>query len=90
MKATPTAAICACAVALAGCCFDYDKPRANASIQHTSTGVKPAMSETDRARASQAKQCAQRHLDRANGILDETEEIKRDKDQICGAFYKGS
>ena len=48
------------------------------------------MSEAEKARASIAKQCAQRHLDRANGILDETEEIKRDKDEICGAFYRGS
>ena len=47
------------------------------------------MSDAEKARASQAKQCAQRHIDRANGILDETEEMKRDKDQICGAFYRG-
>jgi hypothetical protein len=87
MRAAPATVMCACAVALAGCCFDYDKPRATASIRQTAT--KPAMSETERARASQAKQCAQRHLDRANGILDETEEIKRDKDAICGAFYRG-
>ena len=88
MKATLAAVVCACAVALAGCCFDFDAPRATASIRHAST--KPAMSETEKARASQAKQCAQRHLDRANGILDETMEQKRDKDEICGAFYRGS
>ena len=87
MRATLAAVMCTCAGALAGCCFD-DAPRATASIRHTST--KPAMSDTEKARASQAKQCAQRHIDRANGILDETEEMKRDKDQICGAFYRGS
>ena len=88
MRATLAAVLCSCAVALAGCCFDHDAPRAMASIRHTST--KPATSDTEKARASQAKQCAQRHIDRANGILDETEEMKRDKDQICGAFYRGS
>ena len=88
MRATLAAVMCACAVALAGCCFDYDNPRSTAAIRYTST--KPATSETEKARASQAKQCAQRHIDRANGILDETEEMKRDKDQICGAFYRGS
>ena len=88
MRATPAAVLCSCAVAFAGCCFDHDAPRATASIRHTST--KPATSDTEKARASQAKQCAQRHIDRANGILDETEEMKRDKDLICGAFYRGS
>jgi hypothetical protein len=88
MPATLATVMCACAVALAGCCFDHDVPRAMASIRHAST--KPPMSEAEKARASIAKQCAQRHLDRANGILDETEEIKRDKDEICGAFYRGS
>ena len=86
MRTTIAAVMCTCAVALAGCCFDHDAPRATASIRH----AKPAMSDTEKARASQAKQCAQRHIDRANGILDETEEMKRDKDQICGAFYRGS
>jgi hypothetical protein len=88
MRATAAAVMCACAVTLAGCCFDYDPPRATASIRQTAT--KQGMSETERARASQAKQCAQRHIDRANGILDETIEQKRDKDEICGAFYRGS
>jgi outer membrane murein-binding lipoprotein Lpp len=88
MRTTLAAIICACAAVLAGCCFDYDKPRATASIRQIAT--KPAMSETERARASQAKQCAQRHVDRANGILDETMEQKRDKDEICGAYYRGS
>lgn len=85
MRATLAAVVLT--VALAGCCFDFDKPRATASIRHTAT--KPARSETEKARASQAKQCAQRHVDRANGILNETDEIKRDKDAICGAFYRG-
>jgi outer membrane murein-binding lipoprotein Lpp len=88
MRTILAAVTCACAVALAGCCIDYDQPRATASIRHTA--AKPAMSEADRIRASQAKQCAQRHVDRANGILDETMDQKRDKDAICGAFYKGS
>jgi outer membrane murein-binding lipoprotein Lpp len=76
------------AVALASCCIDYDVPRGTTPIRQTS--VKPAMSEADRIRASQAKQCAQRHVDRANGILDETEEVKRDRDEICAAHYRGS
>src|SRR5438045_8676492 len=60
MRATSAAVMCAGAVALAGCCFDYNNPRSTASIRQAST--KPAMSEQDRARASQAKQCDQRHI----------------------------
>ena len=80
--------LCACAVALAGCCFDYDKPRAMASIRQ-SAPLKPSMSEAEKARASLSKQCSQRHVDRGNGILDETEEVKKEKDEICGAHYRG-
>jgi hypothetical protein len=48
------------------------------------------MTDAEKARASIEKQCAQRHVDRSRGVLDETEEMKRDKDAICGAFYRGS
>jgi hypothetical protein len=48
------------------------------------------MFETEKARAAQAKQRVQRDVDRANGVLDETEEIKCDKDAICSAFHRGS
>jgi hypothetical protein len=91
MKSTPAAATCACAFVLASCCFDYDKPRATASIRHTSTSIstKPAMTEAEKARASIAKQCALRHVDRGNGVLDETEVTKKEKDEICGAHYRG-
>ena len=73
---------------MAGCACDYDAPRRTASIRHAAP--KPPLSEAEKARASIEKQCAQRHVDRSRGILDETEEIKRDKDAICGAFYRGS
>lgn len=85
MKAT--LAVVVCTVALASCCAAFDKPRATSSIRQTST--KPGMSATERARASQAKQCAQRHVDRANGTLEETAEQKHMRDEICGAYYRG-
>jgi hypothetical protein len=86
MRATIIGGLCALA-AVAGCA-DYDAPRRTASIRQSAP--KPAMSEAEKARASIAKQCAQRHVDRANGVLDETEEQKRDKDTICSAYYRGS
>jgi hypothetical protein len=86
MRATIIGGMCALA-ALAGCA-DCDAPRRTTSIRQSA--LKPAMSEAEKARASIAKQCAQRHVDRASGILDETEEQKRDKDTICGSFYRGS
>jgi len=50
----------------------------------------PAPAETDKARAAQEKQCQQRHLDWAKGLLFETAEEKRRRDQICSAYYRGS
>jgi hypothetical protein len=82
--------LCACAVtALAGCA-DYSEPRRTASIQHSMAAPKAAMSEADKAQKSIAEQCAKRHLDRQNGILDETTEDKRMRDRICGPHYQGS
>lgn len=80
-------------IALAAGCTCEDSPRATASIRLSSVRpaeTKPAQSETERARAAQAKQCAQRHLDRVNGMLKETPEQKRDRDEICAAYYRGS
>lgn len=89
MRSAITTLICAWVLAaVAGCCADYDAPRRTASIRQSAS--KPPMSDAEKARASIEKQCAQRHMDRANGVLDETAEIKRDKDAICGAFYRGS
>jgi hypothetical protein len=78
----------ASALAALTSCADYDAPRRTASVRQSAP--KPAMSETEKARAAQAKQCAQRHVDRANGTLYETTEEKRDRDEICGAYYRGS
>ena len=63
------ALLCASAFALTAVLFDHDKPRAMASIRQ-SAPLKPAMSETEKARTSISKQCFQRHVDRGNGILD--------------------
>ena len=87
MRATIIGCMCVVASLAAGCA-DYDAPRRTASIRQSAP--KPATSEAEKAREAIAKQCAQRHVDRANGVLDETDEIKRDKDQICGAHYRGS
>ena len=82
--------LCACAVtALAGCA-DYSEPRRTASIRHSTSAPKPAMSEAEKAQKSIAEQCAKRHVDAQNGILDETMEAKRMKDRICAPFYRGS
>lgn len=84
----PIAIICGCALVAVAGCADYDTPRRMTSIRHSSP--KPPMSEAEKARASIERQCAKRHIDRANGVLNETEEYKRDNDAICGAFYRGS
>lgn len=77
-----------CAFALAGCCPEDAATRARVPIK--SIAAKPGLSDVERARASQAERCAQRHLDRAKGTLSETEEQKRARDEICGAYYRGS
>jgi len=84
---------------MAGCTYEgaAPRPRPTASIKPPSAkaigarqdDVKPALSETEQARAAQARQCAQRHLDRAGGTLKETPEQKRDRDEICAAYYRG-
>lgn len=96
MRATLTAIACSTAIGLWGCCADYDAVRATASVRPATArpaAAKPAdaaPSATERARASQAKQCAQRHIDRANGTLAESDEQKRMRDEICAAYYRGS
>lgn len=65
------------------------KPVAPTPADIKPADTKAAESETERARAAQARQCAQRHVDRANGALNETIEQKRDRDEICSAFYRG-
>jgi hypothetical protein len=95
-RAFATAAGACLAVFLSGCTYE-GAPRPTASIKQSSAkhvgaredGVKPALSETEQARAAQARQCAQRHLDRASGALKETPEQKRDRDEICAAYYRG-
>jgi hypothetical protein len=99
MRATLMATVCSTALALWGCCWsDLDSVRATASVRPATGPAAPAAarpvasepSATERARASQAKQCAQRHIDRANGTLAETQEQKRMRDEICAAYYRGS
>jgi len=87
MKSTIT--ILCLVVALAGCA-DYSEPRRTASIQHGTSAPRAAMSEAEKAQKSIAEQCAKRHLDAQNGILDETMDAKRMKDKICGPHYQGS
>ena len=77
-----------CAVALAGCCPEYAATRPMAPIKRIT--AKPGISDVERARASQAERCAQRHIDRAKGALYETEEQKHARDEICAAYYRGS
>ncbi len=72
---------------LAGC-TNYDATRQTASIRQSTP--KPANSDTEKARAAQERQCQQRHLDRQKGLLYETTEEKRARDEICGAYYRGS
>jgi type IV pilus biogenesis protein CpaD/CtpE len=87
MRMTILNSMCVVAALMAGCA-ENDAPRRTASIRHSAP--KPPMTDAEKARASIEKQCAQRQVDRSRGVLDETEEMKRDKDAICGAFYRGS
>jgi len=89
MKTTITI-LCACTVTVLAGCADYSEPRRTASIRQSTAAPKAAMSEAEKAQKSIAEQCAKRHLDAQNGILDETMEAKRMKDRICGPFYRGS
>jgi hypothetical protein len=95
-----SAILCVCAaLALAGCCsFDIGTRSggASAAIRQSAPLPKraaepaPAASETEKARAAQEKQCQQRHIDWSNGLLFETGEEKRMRDEICAAYYRGS
>jgi hypothetical protein len=95
-----SAIFCVCVlVLLAGCCaIDYGatSPGATGSIRQSApprrpaAASKPAASETEKARAAQEKQCQQRHIDWAKGLLFETSEEKRMRDEICAAYYRGS
>ena len=89
MKITITI-VCACAVTTLAGCADYSEPRRTASIRHSTSAPKPAMSEAEKAQKSIAEQCAKRHVDAQNGIFDETMEEKRMKDAICAPHYRGS
>jgi hypothetical protein len=80
--------LCAVAVALVAGCSDYDAPRRTTSIRQGAP--KPVASDTEKARASQAEKCAQRHVDWRAGTLYETTEEKRMRDAICGPYYRGS
>jgi|SRR5262245_54961610 len=95
-----SAIFCLCvAVVLSGCCaVDYGtlSPGTMGSIRQSApprrpaAAARPAAPETEKARAAQEKQCQQRHIDWVNGLLFETAEEKRMRDEICAAYYRGS
>ena len=85
MTRTLAAIICACVVAtLAGCADDGKKITTQSLKQGASTR---GMSAAERA---QWARCGERHAAWAKGTLQETEEVKQDRDKICGALYRGS
>jgi hypothetical protein len=96
-----SAILCMCGPVffLSGCCsFDYGPTshRATASIRQNKPAParaawpEPTASEAEKARAEQEKQCQQRHIDWTKGLLFETGEEKRMRDEICAAYYRGS
>src|SRR5262249_61264078 len=82
--------VCACMVTVLAGCADYSEPRRTASIQHSASAPKSTMNTAEQAQKSIAEQCAKRHVDRQNGIFEETMEEKRMKDRICGPHLQGS
>lgn len=50
--------------------------------------AKPSLAVDERARAEQWERCAQRHVDYQAGKLNETEEQKRARDEICAELHR--
>jgi hypothetical protein len=50
--------------------------------------VVPQPSVVERAKAEQASQCGQRHVDHRKDTLKESEELKRDRDARCAELHR--
>jgi hypothetical protein len=48
----------------------------------------PQPSIVERAKAEQASQCGQRHVDHRKDTLRESEELKRDRDERCAELHR--
>ena len=86
MSKMRAAGLCACViVALAGCARG-ERPYPARSLKDPVVAPQPNVVE--RARAEQASHCGQRHVDRSRDALNETEELKRERDERCTELHR--
>jgi hypothetical protein len=91
MLRTNAAIVCTCLLLALGGCADCFTTRPAPSIKrHTAAAVppKPDLSIVERAKSAQDSRCGQRHVDRGQGTLKETEEQKGDRDDRCSELHR--
>jgi hypothetical protein len=79
-------------VAIAGCARD-ERPYPARSLKDPVVApqpnvVAPQPNVVERAKAEQANHCGQRHVDRSKDALNETEELKRERDERCTELHR--
>ena len=98
------AALCACAIVAVAGCARTEAPHSARSLKDTAAvpqpsavlqpsavpqpSVVPLPSVVERAKAEQASQCGQRHVDHRKDTLRESEDLKRDRDARCAELHR--
>jgi hypothetical protein len=65
-----------------------DAPSPKATTDALPPKPKPTLAIEEKARAEQWARCAQRHVDYQAGKLNESEEQKRTRDEICAELHR--
>jgi hypothetical protein len=81
------AGLCACVIAAIAGCVRSETPHPMRSLKDP-LPAPPQPSVVERARAEQADHCGQRHVDRGKGTLEETEDLKRERDARCTELHR--
>jgi hypothetical protein len=98
------AALCACAIVAVAGCARTEPPYPVRSLKDTAAAPRPSVvaqppvvpqpsavaqpSVVERAKAEQASQCGQRHVDHRKDTLRESEELKHDRDARCAELHR--
>jgi hypothetical protein len=86
------AVLCACAIVAVAGCARTEPPYAARSLKDTAAARQPSAapqpSIVERAKAEQASQCGERHVDHRKDTLRESEELKRDRDERCAELHR--
>ena len=80
------AALCACVMMAIAGCARTERPYSVRSLKDPVATQEPSVVE--RAKAEQASQCGQRHVDHGKGTLKETTESKHDRDERCAELHR--